>query len=551
MKVVRRIWAGTSSTERLLLAVTLLSVAATCVVAAIALLKRPDDISNPNAAFKVGKLENDPTQKPGKDSSVNWPRFGYDQARTKFLGVQTVRPPFTKVWKYDQDELIEFPPIIVDDRMYMIDNDAVFVTLDKQTGKVIWKKQLGALNASSPAYWKGMLLAVTLDPAQALGVRASDGKVMWKRPLPSRAESSPLVIGNRMYFGSESGAFYCLNAKTGKPIWETDLDGSVKAAPAYADGTIYVGDYSGTMNAMRADNGAIRWQTSDLGSGLGSGRFYSTPAVAFGRVYAGNVDGRVYSFDRQTGEIAWTFSAGDYVYSGVAAADGDRIKPSVYFGSHDKNAYAVNAQTGDLIWKAKPGGQVSGPATVVGDVAYFSTFSGNATVGFDLGTGRRVFKVDVGEYGPVVSDGVNLFVLGGSEVISYRPIDIGNFKYKVKPGEKGIVPPGERRKAEKAKRKQAKAAGDAAPGEPQTDEQSSANGSSGEGKASASNGKAGGGSTGASGQRQSSKPQGGKKKTKKSGGGRKPGSKRAPNKQGSGGKAGGGAKSSGNGKSKN
>jgi outer membrane protein assembly factor BamB len=452
MKVLRRIWAGTGAPERLLLAVAALSVTATVIVGAIALFKRPGDISNPDAQFKTGKLENDPTKnKPkGENDAVNWPRFGYDEARTKFLGVQKVRPPFTKVWKYDQDELIEFPPIIVDKRMYMIDNDGVFVALDKETGKVVWKKQLAALNASSPAYWNGMLLAVTLDPAQAMGVRASDGKVMWKRPLPSRAESSPLVIGHRMYFGSESGAFYCLDAKTGKPIWETDLQGSVKAAPAYADGTLYVGDYAGQMYAMRADNGEIRWQTGDLGSGLGSGRFYSTPAVAFGRVYAGNVDGRMYSFDRQTGDIAWTFSAGDYVYSGVAAADGDRIKPSVYFGSHDKYAYALNAENGDLIWKEKPGGQVSGPATVVGDVAYFSTFSGNSTVGFDLGTGRRVFKVDIGEYGPVVSDGVNLFVLGGSEVIAYRPVDFkGN--YKAKPGEKGIIPPAERRRAEAGK----------------------------------------------------------------------------------------------------
>ena len=80
MKVVRRILAGTSGAERLLLAVALFGVLATGVVAAIALLKRPGDISNPDAAFKAGKLENDPTkQAHGKDESVDWPRFGYDR----------------------------------------------------------------------------------------------------------------------------------------------------------------------------------------------------------------------------------------------------------------------------------------------------------------------------------------------------------------------------------------------------------------------------------------------------------------------------------------
>ncbi len=447
MKVVKRIWTGTTAAERLLLAAALFGVLATVVVAAFALVKRPGDISNPDAAFNKGRLQNDPTKndKGKKLQTVDWPRFGYDEARTKFLGVQRVRPPYRKLWKYKNGELIELPPVIAGKRMYLIDNDGVFVALDAQTGKVAWKKKLGSLNASSPAYWKGKLLAVNLEPQQVLSVRASDGKVLWKKSLPARSESSPLVHGHHMYFGDEAGNFYALDARNGKTIWQTHLNGSVKAAPAFADGTLYDGDYSGKMYAIRASDGAIRWQTEGLGTGLSSGRFYSTPAVAFGRVYAGNVDNRVYSFDRQTGAIDWTFSAGDYVYSGVAAADGDKIKPSVYFGSHDRHVYSVDAQTGKLNWKAEPGGQVSGPATVIGDVVYVSTFSGNATLGFDLETGRRVFKVDDGQYGPAVSDGVHLFIAGGSDVIAYKPIKIGN--YKAKDGEKGIVPPAERRKA--------------------------------------------------------------------------------------------------------
>ncbi len=272
--------------------------------------------------------------------------------------------------------------------------------------------------------------------------------------------------GHACISATRTGDFYALDARNGKTIWQTQLSGSVKAAPAFADGTLYVGDYAGQMYAIRASDGAIRWQTSDLGTGLSSGRFYSTPAVAFGRVYAGNVDGRVYSFDRQTGEIDWTFSAGDYVYSGVAAADGDKIKPSVYFGSHDRQRLLRRRADGQA--QLEGGARRSGerPGDGVGDVVYVSTFSGNATLGFDLETGRRVFKVDDGEYGPAVSDGVHLFIAGGSDVIAYKPIKIGD--YKAKEGEKGIVPPAERRKAhgqQPGPRRQA--AGEEAEGEPQ------------------------------------------------------------------------------------
>ncbi len=455
MNRILTIWRAMTGAERAVALAAVIALSITVVAAAFALFKRPEDVSNPDAAFSrsegAGKQE---SKAPKKKSTVTWPRFGYDVGRSKFLDAPVVRPPFRKVWKYKGGELIEFPPIVVENRLYFIDNDGVYVALDARTGKVVWKKRLSSLNASSPAYYKGVLYSVSLEPGEALAVRARDGKVLWRKPLAARAESSPLVIRGRMYFGDEAGQFYALDVKDGSTIWETTLGGSVKAAPALDDGTLFVGDYGGKMNAVRASDGRLVWQTSDLGTGIaGSGRFYSTAAVAFGRVYAGDVDNRAYSFDAKTGEIAWTFSAGDYVYSGVAAADTKGTGPTVYFGSHDRNVYAVDAKSGEQRWAEASGGQISGPATVVGDVVYVSTFSGNSTIGLDLGTGRRVFSYDDGEYGPVVSDGQTLYLTGGVTVVAFEPIEVGNYKYETKKGQKGIVPPAEQRAARKAARK--------------------------------------------------------------------------------------------------
>jgi hypothetical protein len=59
--------------------------------------------------------------------------------------------------------------------------------------------------------------------------------------------------------------------------------------------------------------------------------------------------------------------------------------------------------------------------------------------------GRRVFKFDEGQYGPAVSDGERLYVLGGSELLALKPIKISK-SYEAKKGTKGIVPPKERRR---------------------------------------------------------------------------------------------------------
>ncbi len=455
MNRILTIWRNMTGAERAVLLAAAIALTITVVAAPFALLKRPEDVSNPDAAF-ARKEGAGKEKKPEPKKATNWPRYGYDLGRSKFIDSPSVRPPFRKAWKYKGDELIEFPPIVVDGRLYFIDNDGVYVALDAETGKVIWKKQLASLNASSPAYFKGVLYSVSLSPGQALAVRARDGKVLWRKPLGGRAESSPLVLSGRMYFGDEDGQLTALDIDDGSTVWSTSLGGSVKAAPAFADGNLYVGDYGGNMNAVRAKDGKLVWQTPDLGLGIaGSGRIYSTAAVAFGRVYAGDVDNRVYSYDADTGEIAWSFSAGDYVYSGIAAADTKGTGPTVYFGSHDRNVYAVDAKTGKEKWSEPAGGQISGPATVVGDVVYVSTFSGNSTIGLDLGTGRRVFSYDDGEYGPVVSDGRTLYLTGGATVVAFDPINVGGYKYKTKKGQKGIVPPDQQRKARKFARKRA------------------------------------------------------------------------------------------------
>ena len=49
-----------------------------------------------------------------------------------------------------------------------MNNDALFFALDTDTGKVLWKKDVGELNASSPVYNKGILYAVNLDPGPRL-----------------------------------------------------------------------------------------------------------------------------------------------------------------------------------------------------------------------------------------------------------------------------------------------------------------------------------------------------------------------------------------------
>jgi outer membrane protein assembly factor BamB len=386
-------------------------------------LKRPGDVHNQEAIEQFEPQKPPPVKNVTKrHPTVYWPFFGYDRARTRYLPVQGVRPPYDKIWRYTNRPLLEFPPISVDGRLYAVNNNGYAFSLDARNGHVLWERRVGILNASSPAYARHRLYIVNLEPGHIVKLDARTGKTIWKRSLPGRAESSPLVIGRTVYFGCEDGRLYAMGTGRGQVRWSTQLGGPIKAAPAYKDGKLFVGDYGGYMNAVDAKSGELVWQGGSLGAGFGgSGAFYSTPAVAYGRVYAGNKDGRVYSYDTSDGTLAWSYSTGGEVYSGPTVANTKHSPPTVFIGSFDGNVYALDAKDGSVRWSRSMGGQVVGSLSAIGEIVYAAEFTHKTTSGFMMRSGRRVWRYPKGTYTPVISDGRWIYLTGYSSITALRP----------------------------------------------------------------------------------------------------------------------------------
>jgi outer membrane protein assembly factor BamB len=418
----RRLWREHRRWAIALIALVVIGVAA--VVVGYETLKRPGDVHNEAAIkhFKPEKPKEAPKRVRGRPRTENWPMYGLNPQRTRYLPAKGIRPPFRKLWRYTEKPLLEFPPIYVGGTLYAVNNSGFAFALDAKTGKTLWERRIGHLNASSPTYYKHRLYIVNLDPGHIVKLDAKTGKVIWKKDLPGRAESSPVVVDRSVYFGCEDGKLYSLSTLSGEERWATQLSGPVKAAPAYYGGRLFVGDYGGSMNAVDADTGKLIWSTGSLGTGISGGEFYSTPAVAFGRVYAGNNDDRVYSFDISNGELAWTYSTGGYAYSAPTVASTPHSPPTVYIGSFDGNIYALDAKDGSVRWSRSTGGQVVGSLSAVGEIVYVAEFTHQRTIGYMMHSGRKVFVYHKGTYTPIISDGQNLYLTGYSSITALAPV---------------------------------------------------------------------------------------------------------------------------------
>jgi outer membrane protein assembly factor BamB len=412
--------------------------------AAVFALTRPGDVFNSDVAFRaeespttVPTPEPEAPGKPGKRkrelhplAGFTWPVYGYSNDRRRFLQTDwKVRPPYKKVWSRQFGVLLEFPPIIVGNRMYTVGNGGNVVCLNRTTGKKVWSRDVGYLAASSPAYGDKRIFVTVLERSK--GVRAGKvialgakrGRIGWEQDLASRSESSPVYDNGRVYFGAEDGTLYSMSAETGATQWRFHANGAIKGGPALADGKLYFGTYGGAVYAVDQKSGRQVWRTGTSGAnfGLTSGNFYATPAVAYGRVFIGNTDGNMYSFGAEEGKLAWRRGTGSYVYASPAVAHVRGSEPTVYFGSYDGTFYALDARSGKTRWTYRDGGKISGGASVVGDIVYYSNWGERNTTGLWAKSGDVAWRNGAGAFNPAVSDGQTIYLTGFSSIAAFLP----------------------------------------------------------------------------------------------------------------------------------
>jgi outer membrane protein assembly factor BamB len=378
-----------------------------------------------------------PEQKPRPKpliASLPWPTYGYDLARTHYAPEFKERPPYRAIWRRGTGNYIEFPPVVAHGRIYVAQLFGRFLALDTRTGKLLWTRKFNRCSPSSPTYDKGVVYQAYIPLPCSNASRSSrsgfiiafdarTGRELWHFGGVS-SESSVLLVGHLLYFGSWDHKVYALNVNTHRVAWTSTTDAEVNSSPAYSNGTIYIGTDGGSVYALGALRGKLRWR-----AGGGSEYFYATPAVAYGRVFIGNTDGTMFAFGARTGHILWAQPAGSYVYSPAAVWN-----RTVYVGSYDGYFRAFDAATGNLRWKFSAPSSIHGAPTVLNGIVYFSTcglcghngsrgakLGANMTFGLDARTGREVWSWPDGKYSPVVADLKRVYLVGKTRVWALVP----------------------------------------------------------------------------------------------------------------------------------
>lgn len=107
-------------------------------------------------------------------------------------------------WKYDRGVTTVPSPILVDGRIYMINEKGIIVCLNSETGKLVWKKRMLGKYSASPMLANGAIYFCSEEGKVTIIQPGDTYNILEVNRLPEPIKASPAVFGNSLLIRTKS-----------------------------------------------------------------------------------------------------------------------------------------------------------------------------------------------------------------------------------------------------------------------------------------------------------------------------------------------------------
>lgn len=185
------------------------------------------------------------------------------------------------------------------------------------------------------------------------------------------------------YYGNSLGEFYCEEVSASKKIkWKRTLGAGIFARPLLLDDKVIFGSKDGALYALNKNTGSIVWKYNTAGEVL------SSAAANKEQIVFSSTDGNIYSVTQRHGAKKWLHLASYKINTNPVV-----FNDKVFFGDADGNFYCISAGNGSLLWKITLSGSILPHPTVDKNTLYMATT--NNLLAIDLHSGKQIWKVGI------------------------------------------------------------------------------------------------------------------------------------------------------------
>lgn len=158
-----------------------------------------------------------------------------------------------------------------DNALWLAQNEEFF-RLDVQTGKTLERFKTGMRHAgnSAPILTDSLFILGSSHPGVAAFNRSSltrkwlfevNPALLYTPPYygdkQQTLEVTPLLLGDKLFFGASDGNLYLIDKNAGTPIWKKSLGAPVLTTAAFSGNSLFVCDFAGNVYCFWADMNLI------------------------------------------------------------------------------------------------------------------------------------------------------------------------------------------------------------------------------------------------------------------------------------------------------
>ncbi len=225
-----------------------------------------------------------------------------------------------EVWRQRLDGTASGTPTVFGGLVYLTAGDDRGWAISAEDGRIQWQlvatqDVVNVLGAPAPAVSNGLVVfAFGSGEVQTVfrqgGLRRWDASARGERPgvaLSSVGDvtAAPVIVGNRVYIGNQSGRTVALDLNSGARIW-TAGEGAVGNIIAAGDSLFVLSDQNELLR-LDASDGSRIWGVKlprflkDKPTRRAEVYVHHGPLLAGGRLYVASNDGMLRSFDPESG----------------------------------------------------------------------------------------------------------------------------------------------------------------------------------------------------------------------------------------------------------